>query len=149
MHVCSFTSVVSKSVRCYGLQSARLLCPWDSPGKNTGVGGHDLLPGIFSTQGSSPHLMHLLICWQILYPLSHLENPSVQFSRSVVFDSLRPYGLYPTRVLCPWHSPGKNTRVGCHALLQEVSATQGSSPHFLQFSGIAGRFFTAEPPKKP
>ena len=53
-----------------------------------GQGGHALLPGIFSTQGSSPHLMYLLICWQILYPLSHLENPSVQFSRSVVFDSL-------------------------------------------------------------
>ena len=36
---------------------------------------------------------------------------------SVVSDSLRPHGLYPTRLLCPWNSPGKNTGVGCHSLL--------------------------------
>ena len=30
------------------------LCPWDSPGKNTGVGSHALLQGIFPTQGSNP-----------------------------------------------------------------------------------------------
>ena len=47
---------------------ARLLCPWDSPGKNTGVGYHFLLPGIFPTQGSKPGLLH---CRQILYHLSH------------------------------------------------------------------------------
>ena len=46
------------------------------------------------------------------------RNRSVQFSRSVVSDSLRSYGLQPTRLLCPWDSPGKNTGVGCHALLQ-------------------------------
>ena len=34
--------------------AARLLCPWDSPGKNTGVGCHSLLQGIFPTQGSNP-----------------------------------------------------------------------------------------------
>ena len=33
--------------------AARLLCPWDSPGKNSGVGSHSLLQGIFPTQGSS------------------------------------------------------------------------------------------------
>ena len=32
-------------------------------------------------------------------------------------DSLRPHGLQPTRLLCPWNSPGKNTGVGCHFLL--------------------------------
>ena len=36
------------------------LCPWDSPGKNTGVGCHFLLQGIFLTQGSNPSLLHLL-----------------------------------------------------------------------------------------
>ena len=36
---------------------------------------------------------------------------------SVMSDSLRPYRLQPTRLLCPWDSPGKNTGVGCHALL--------------------------------
>ena len=38
----------------------RLLCQWNFPGKNTGVGCHFLLQGIFSTQGSNPHLLH----WQ-------------------------------------------------------------------------------------
>ena len=41
-----------------------LLCPWDSPGKNTGVGYHALLQGIFLTQESNPHLLHLLH-WQV------------------------------------------------------------------------------------
>ena len=41
----------SDSLRPYGLSSARILCPWNSPGKNTGVGKHSLLQGIFSTQG--------------------------------------------------------------------------------------------------
>ena len=39
-------------------------------------------------------------------------------SRSAVSDSSRPHGLQPTRLLHPWHSPGKNTGVGCHFLLQ-------------------------------
>ena len=43
---------------------ARLLCPWDSPGKNTGAGCHFLLQGIFLTQGLNPSLPH---CGQILY----------------------------------------------------------------------------------
>ena len=43
--------------------TVRFLCPWDSPGKNTGVGGHFLLQGIFLTQGSNPGL---LPCRQIL-----------------------------------------------------------------------------------
>ena len=39
-------------------------------------------------------------------------------SRSVVSDSVRPHGLQPTRLLHPLDSPGKNTGVGCHFLLQ-------------------------------
>ena len=38
---------------------------------------------------------------------------------------LRPYGLQPARLLCPWDSPGKNTGAGCHAFLQEIFPTQG------------------------
>ena len=41
----------------------QLLCPEDSPGKNTGAGCHALLQGIFPTQGSNPHLLRLLH-WQ-------------------------------------------------------------------------------------
>ena len=42
----------------------------------------------------------------------------VKWSRSVVSDSSRPHGLQPTRLHHPWDSPGKNTGVGCHCLLQ-------------------------------
>ena len=45
----------------------------------------------------------------------------------VASDSLRPHGLQPTRLLCPLHSPGQNTGVGCHALLQGIFLTQGLS----------------------
>ena len=41
----------------HGLQPARLFCPWDSPGKSTGVGCHALLQGIFWTQASNLHLI--------------------------------------------------------------------------------------------
>ena len=44
---------------------------------------------------------------------------------SAVPDSLRPHGLYPARLLCPWDSPGKNTGGGCHVLLQGIFPTQG------------------------
>ena len=50
----------------------RLLLPWDSPGKNTGVSCLFLLQGIFLTQGSNPGLPH---CRQMLYPLSHEGSP--------------------------------------------------------------------------
>ena len=43
--------------------------------------------------------------------------PSCQVA-SVMSDSVRPHRLQPTRLLCPWDSPGKNTGVGCHFLLQ-------------------------------
>ena len=56
-------SVVSGSVQPYGLEPARVLCLWDSPDKNTGVGCHFLLQGIFPNQGSNSHLLHLLH-WQ-------------------------------------------------------------------------------------
>ena len=46
----------------------RLLCPWNSPDKSTGVGSHSLLQGVFSTQGLNWGLLH---CRWILYQLSH------------------------------------------------------------------------------
>ena len=52
--------------------TARLLCRWDSPGKNIGVGCHSLLQGIFLTQGLNTGLPH---CRQILYHLSHQASP--------------------------------------------------------------------------
>ena len=43
---------------------------------------------------------------------------------------LQPHGLYPTRLLCPWNSPGRNTVVHSHSLLQGIFLTQEDFPHF-------------------
>ena len=72
----------------------QLLCPWNSPGKNTGVGCHALLQRIFLTQGLNPGLLH---CRQILYHPSYQGSPI--YSIKVIFK----YWLY---ILCcalhPW-----------------------------------------------
>ena len=65
-------SVVSNSLRPHGLQSTRILCPWDFPGKNIGVGCHFLLQEIFPTQGLNSGLPH---CRQTLYHLNHQGSP--------------------------------------------------------------------------
>ena len=51
-------SLVSNSLWLHGLQPARLFCPWNSPGKNTGVCNHPLLQGIFPVQGLNAGLLH-------------------------------------------------------------------------------------------
>ena len=51
---------------------------------------------------------------------------------SVMFNSLRPHGPHPTSLLSPWDYLGKNTGVGCHALLQGIFPTQGFSPCLLR-----------------
>ena len=61
-----------------------LLRPWDSPGKNTGVGCHFLLQGIFPTQGSNPGL---LLCRHTPYHLSHQGSQSYGFSRNYIWRS--------------------------------------------------------------
>ena len=45
----------------------------------------------------------------------------------VMSGSLQPHGLQPTRLLCPWDSPGKTTGEGYHFLLQAIFPTQGSN----------------------
>ena len=56
----------------HGLEPARLLCPPDFPGKNTGVGSHFLLQGIILDQGLNQHLLD----WQANFlPLSHQGSP--------------------------------------------------------------------------
>ena len=49
---------------------------------------------------------------------------------SIVSDSLPPHGLKPTRLLCPQDSPGKNTGVGFHSLLQGILVTHVSNLGF-------------------
>ena len=67
--------LVSQSCSTLGnpMAPARLLCQWDFPGKNTGVGCHFLLEGIFPIQGSNPGLLH---CRQIIFHLSHQRSPT-------------------------------------------------------------------------
>ena len=57
------------SLQPHGLQPAKLLCPWDFPGKNTGVDCHFLLQGVFSIQELSLGLPALKA--DSLYQLSH------------------------------------------------------------------------------
>ena len=70
LRVCA-CSVVSDSLRLCGLWSARILCPWDSPGKNTGVSCHFLLQGIFPTEESNRHLPAFAALQADSLPLSH------------------------------------------------------------------------------
>ena len=83
-----------------------------------------------------------LWCWRRLLRVpwstrrsnqSILKEVKVKWSRSVVSDSLWPCGLKHSRLLHPWDSPGKNTGVGCHFLLQGIFLTQGSNPGLLHY----------------
>ena len=85
---------MSDSLQTYGLQPTRLLCPWNSPGNNIGVGCHCLLQGIFPTQGSNLGLLPAdSLC------LSHQESPK------------------PT-ILLPRYS-SKNTHINCSSDMQK------------------------------
>ena len=59
------------TLQSHGQLLASLPCPWNFPGKNTRVGCHSLLQGIFPTQGSNTGLLH---CRQILYHLNHQRS---------------------------------------------------------------------------
>ena len=65
--VCAQSLQSCPTLQSYKLLPARLLCPWDSPGKNTGMACHFLLQGIFLAQGSNQHLLHILPPRWILY----------------------------------------------------------------------------------
>ena len=86
---------------------------------------------------TSPFSFLILLMWALsLFFLMNLAKvlPTLFiFTKSVCACSLsrvwllQSCGLYPTRLLCPWDSPGKNTKVGCHVLLQGIFLTQGSN----------------------
>ena len=114
----------------------RLLCPWDSPGRKTGIGWHFLLQGIFLTQGSNPHLLYLLH-WQVrLFTTSatSVHAKSLQ-SRPTLCD---PTDSSPT---------GSSVHRISQARILEwvaISFSRGSSwpKNWTWVSCIAGRFFT-------
>ena len=91
--------VVSDSLQRQGLQPARPLCPWDCPGKKTGVGCHFLLQGIFPTQGSNPGLPH---CRRILYRLGQPGKPSrrLDLYLAVLYLSFSTQYVQSRRVGC-------------------------------------------------
>ena len=139
-----------QSLQPYGLQTPRPLCPWDSPGKDTEVGCHALLQGIFPTQELNPSLLHLPHCTWILYPLSHLGSPisaisSVQFSRSVMSDSLllhEPQHARPPYPPCQASLP-PSTQTHVHWVgdaIQPSNPLLSPSPPTLNLSQYQGLF---------
>ena len=62
----------------------------------------------------------------VFLELSCFFDDSVLPSLSVMSDSVRPRRRQPTRLCCPWDSPGKNTGVGCHFLLRCVKVKRES-----------------------
>ena len=74
-------------------------------------------------------MLHVhLSCLQLLHEVGTIYVLVLLVSCSVMSDSLKPHVLQPARPLCPWDSPGKNTGVGSHALLQGIYLIQGIKP---------------------
>ena len=86
---------MSDSVRPHRWQPTRLPHPWDSLGKNTGVGCHFLLQ-----------------CMEV-----KSWSEKLKWSCSVMSNPQRLHGLQPTRLPHSWDFPGRSTGVGCHCLL--------------------------------
>ena len=98
---------------CTGVQEAWL------PVAGSSITGC-VFPGT-SLSLAGPHLPHPYTGHWI--KLNRLQSVRAKSLQSCL--TLWPYGLQPARILCPWDSPGKNTEVGCHALLQWIFLTQG------------------------
>ena len=121
----------------------QVLCPWNSPGKNTGVGCHSLLQGIFPTQGLNPGLLH---CRRILYHLHHREaQNSCNFLEPkgffiILFHNflLRYLLLFLVAIVFPERNGGEETGVGVReTMLNEV----GRRPEITsEHKGIMGVF---------
>uniref|UniRef100_A0A4W2G9T5 Galectin n=1 Tax=Bos indicus x Bos taurus TaxID=30522 RepID=A0A4W2G9T5_BOBOX len=112
----------------------RLLCPWDSPGKNTGVGCRALLQRIFRTQGLKLHLLRLLHCRRILYPLSH------QGSRSM-FEAFHAGGLAPGwNLLVQGHSDSGEDQFEINFLSETGDIVFHIKPRFSSATMVANAF---------
>ena len=99
---------MSDSLQPRGLRPTRLLCPWDFPGKSTGVGCHILLQGIFLTQESNPGLP---CCKQTLYRLSHQGSAKVKVNKAENIPFFNRKHKIKTAQFST--SPRKKTRVWC------------------------------------
>ena len=128
-----------------------LLCPWNSPGQNIGMGSHTLLQRIFPSQGLNPGLPHYR---RILYHLSHQESPRKQEWVSYPFysRSFQPRNL--TRVSCA--AGGFFTSWVTREAQEYWSGLPVPSPEDLPIPGIEPRApalpvdsLPAEPPGSP
>ena len=120
----------------------RLLCPWNSPGKNTGVSSHSLLQRIFLTQGLNPGLLH---CRQIVYCLSHQGSPVSILTCSVAKSCFVTPWTVACQVPLSMDFPGKNVGMG-YFLLQRIFLSQRSNPRLLRLLHWLADSFTTEPP---
>ena len=77
------------------------------------------------------------------------QSESKRVSPSVVSHSFGSHALQPTRLLCPWNSPVKNTGVGCHFLLQGNLPNPGIKPASLEAPALEADPLPAEPSGKP
>ena len=100
-YVCCTKLLQSCLILCpCGLWPSSLLCPWDSPGKNAAVGCHDLLQGIFLSQGSNTTSSAALAFQADSSPLSHQGSPK-QVTYTHVHSSIihNSQGVEPAQ--CP------------------------------------------------
>ena len=121
---------MSDSLQPHGLHPSRLLCPWNSPDKNTGE-SCDFLLGIFLTQALNLGPLH---CSQSpalqadSLQLSHLIGDMLCLVSQSHLTLFNPMDCTPSSFSVHRDSPGKNTGMGCHALLQGIFPTQGRNP---------------------
>ena len=111
------------------------------PGSSQGVEDTPQILSVFLRTMFSLHFHHLLVvivlyvCVTVCrYPLLSEASLYATCVQAKLFQSrltLQPKGLWSSRLLWPWGSPGKNTGVGCHALLQRIFPTQGLNPSLL------------------
>ena len=78
-----------------------------------------------------PWIFSFFCCIPVILPSFTYWKEGESVSHLVMSDFLQPHGLWPTRLLCPWDSPGRNTWVGCHAILQGIFLTKGSNLYLL------------------
>ena len=145
---------MSDSLRPYRLWPARVLCPWDSLGGNTGVGCGALLQRIFPTCGLNPCLLSLLH-WQLG------SLPLVPHGKPIIVGcyccwvaqscpTLQHHGLQHTRLPCPSLSPGVCSSscplsVWCYPTISSSVALFSSCPQSFPASGSfpMSQFFTS------
>ena len=137
---CSVASVMSNSVWPYGLQPAMLLRPWDSPGKNTGVGCHALLQGIFMTQGLNKHLFKsTCIGRRVLYHSATWEGFIIHSGFS---QALHEEGSHASLQRCTGSFPTESTLTPKNIIFnQTIFWSFPLSPHQLAKKSYLGYNF--------